>query len=812
MTPACGARHLLPRPVFLRLVGPCTLLTLGLGGTMLARAADSDTSATPAPNQLQEVIVTAEKRAESLDKVPIAVSVLTREEMSQQQIYNMADVAAVTPGVDFQNTGSTIALSIRGISSGISGYSTTGIYIDDVPVQIRLDNGIVPGTNTTPLVFDLDRVEVLKGPQGTLFGAGAEGGTIRFIQAQPSLTHSSGYVRAGLATTDGGGPSYEFGAALGGPIVEDKLGFRVSAWHQRQGGYIDHVSAIPGGADYPNSGWRDADVLRAALTYAPIPALTITPSMFYQHTYWNDVPTFDPGGPGYPDPMSTNWSSLNPTYSNVDAGLFAFQGLRLQPSSDSLFLPSLKVEDDLSGVTLTSDTSYLYRRYTAQQDFTTVMPTIIGLPWPTTAAASANSWTPAQLNVFAQEFRATSASPDARLQWTAGVFFNESRQVGYQWVWSPYWPTQIQQAYGEPIQQVFGQPLLPGGLNIFEKEPLSDRQVAAYGQATWRVIRHVSLVAGARVARETDKYYIYINGPLNGPNVTSFSGTKSQTVVDPKYGVNVQIDDDNMVYVSATKGDRVGGVNPPFYNTPACNAAMAALGYPDGAPNTYSGDSLWSYEIGSKNRLLDGHLQMEASAFHIKWTGIQQIVNVPACTEGFTSNLGQATSNGFDFQAEALVTDSLKVGLSVGYTNARNATTIVSGGNNVVANGQQINPLAAPWILVPTVEYTFPIAADYNGYARLDDTYHSKNPGPYNPTTNTASPTYNAYFVPNPAYNQLNMHLGTTWHGWDASVYALNALNSHPLLFNSALGPFTFYGATFTLQPRTIGATVEYHW
>ena len=207
----------------------------------------------------------------------------------------MADVAAVTPGVDFQNTGSTVALSIRGISSGISGYSTTGIYIDDVPVQIRLDNGIVPGTNTTPLVFDLDRVEVLKGPQGTLFGAGAEGGTIRFIQAQPSLTEYSGYARAGLATTDGGGPSYEFGAAFGGPIIQDELGFRVSAWHERQGGYIEHDSAIPGGADYDDSGYRDADVLRAALTFAPIPSLKITPSMFYQHIYWNDVPTFDPG-------------------------------------------------------------------------------------------------------------------------------------------------------------------------------------------------------------------------------------------------------------------------------------------------------------------------------------------------------------------------------------------------------------------------------------------------------------------------------------------------------------------------------------
>ena len=264
--------------------------------------------------------MTAEKREENIEKVPISVSVLSRDQMMQRNITDMADVAAVTPGVDFQNQGSTIALSIRGISSGISGYSTTGIYLDDVPVQIRLDNGIVPGTNTTPLVFDLDRVEVLKGPQGTLFGAGAEGGTIRFIQAQPSLTESSGYARAGIGTTDNGGASYEMGAAFGGPIIQDELGFRVSAWHERQGGYIEHDSAIPGGADYSYSGWRDADVLRAALTFAPVSGLKITPSMFYQHTYWNDVPTFDPGSPSSPDPMIQNWSSLNPTLTNLDCG------------------------------------------------------------------------------------------------------------------------------------------------------------------------------------------------------------------------------------------------------------------------------------------------------------------------------------------------------------------------------------------------------------------------------------------------------------------------------------------------------------
>jgi iron complex outermembrane recepter protein len=347
---------------------------------------------------------------------------------------------------------------------------------------------------------------------------------------------------------------------------------------------------------------------------------------------------------------------------------------------------------------------------------------------------------------------------------------------------------------------------------LTENEPVSDTQIATFGQITFRVIDHVSLIAGVRVARETDKYAIYNNGPLNGPVPTSFSGEQQQTVVDPKYGINFQLDDDNLLYISAAKGDRIGGVNAPFYSFGACSAALAALGYSNGAPSTFQGDSLWSYELGSKNRLFGGRLQLETSAFHIKWSDIQQIVQVPACGEGFTSNLGKAVSNGFDFQAAAQATDSVKLGLSMGYTHAKNATTIVSGGNVVVANGQQINPYSSPWIVVPSAEYDFELGDAHKAYIRVDDTYHSKNPGPYQPTTDTTSPTYNAYFLPNPGYNQLNLHVGTTWSGWDLSVYALNVLNSHPLLYNDQLQPFTFYGSSFTIRPLTIGFTSEYRW
>jgi iron complex outermembrane recepter protein len=789
----------------------CTgLLLLGPREGISANAADAtDESQKP---QLDEIVVTAQKREETIDKVPISISVFNQAAMQQRNINDITDIAAVTPGIDYQNQGVVNSIAIRGVSSGIIGYSTTGIYIDDVPIQIRQDGGFVPTTNTEPKVFDLDRVEVLRGPQGTLFGAGAEGGAIRFIQPEPSLTEYSGYARAGAAVTDNGGPSYETGAAFGGPIIDDELGFRVSAWHRRDGGYIDHQSAIAGGASYQNAAWSDSDVLRAAVTFAPFDSLKITPSIYYQHQYFNDVPTFDPANSSAADdPFTRNWSSLGPQYTNIGAGRLINPGLLMEPSSDQFYLPSLKGDLHLAAVDLKSTTSYFYRRYTAEQDFTTVMPTFVGQPWPLTASGAAISTTPLNQNVFTQELRAQSTETTP-LKWTFGVFYTSSRQADAQYLWSPDFPAQVLAGTGMPIASAFGQNLLPGGNSYIALEQIVDSQLATFGQVTYQLIDHLSLTAGVRVASVEDKYSIFQNGPLNGATSSNLAGEQSQHVVDPKIGIDYQVDDRNLLYVSAAKGDRIGGLNPPFLNNPACDTALNALGLPNGVPRTYSADSLWSFEIGSKNRLFDGRLQMETSVFHIDWSNIQQQVQVNVCTGSFTANLGKATSNGFDYQANALITDSFKLGLSLGYTNARDSSSLTAGGNPIVTRGQQVNPYAAPWIVVPTAEYDFDPIDGYKMYLRVDDTFHSKNPGPYQAESNPSNPAYNANFIPNPATNQLNAHLGATWDRWDVSLYALNVLNSHPLLYNQQLQSFTFYGSAFTIRPLTVGINSSYRW
>ena len=308
------------------------------------RSQQQQVSAADAPatsGGLEEIVGTAQRRTERAQDVPISISAFSSEQMDTQGVRSVDDIARLTPGITFQRTdarnGSISSISIRGIASS-AGASTTGVYIDDTPIQVRSLGAGATAFNAFPQVFDLDRVEVLRGPQGTLFGAGSEGGTVRFITPQPSLSHTNGYVRSELGYTQGGDPSYEAGAAFGAPIIEDKLGFRVSAWFRRDGGWVDRTewdhtstqvypptSPTPASVTNtvgPSSNWQNSSAVKGALTFAPADGMTITPSIYYQKTSLNDTPA--------------HWSSLS------DPGNDSFKNGNAinAPRTDRFYLPA----------------------------------------------------------------------------------------------------------------------------------------------------------------------------------------------------------------------------------------------------------------------------------------------------------------------------------------------------------------------------------------------------------------------------------------------------------------------------------------
>src|SRR6202050_4277082 len=226
----------------------------------------TDSSAESASGSpLAEVTVTAPRREESASKVPISITALTQESLDDRGIKDFSEVARFTPGVNFDTSG-TNTISIRGIS-GTGGAGTTGIYLDDTPIQMRA-LAFSPD-EALPKSFDVDRIEVLRGPQGTLFGAGSEGGTVRYITTQPSLTKTTIYARAEVSTTDGGAPSYEAGAAIGGPLIDNTLGARISVWYRRDGGWIDDINPVTLAPVEKNANYNETCLIRLPHSLAP---------------------------------------------------------------------------------------------------------------------------------------------------------------------------------------------------------------------------------------------------------------------------------------------------------------------------------------------------------------------------------------------------------------------------------------------------------------------------------------------------------------------------------------------------------------
>src|SRR5258708_35388450 len=233
------ATHTKPmiRPVSWRLLFLRTLI-VGVGACLASAASANDATAAAEPvasGGLEEIVVTATRREEGISKVPISMTALSQDALDQRGIRDLTELVRFTPGVSIDTTG-TNQISIRGISSS-AGAGTTGIYIADTPIQMR-ELGFNPD-ETLPNTFDLDRVEVLRGPQGTLFGSGSEGGTIRYIMTQPSVSQESTYVRSEAAYTQHGAPSGEEGISHRGPPLHAPLAYRASIWYRYHGGWIN---------------------------------------------------------------------------------------------------------------------------------------------------------------------------------------------------------------------------------------------------------------------------------------------------------------------------------------------------------------------------------------------------------------------------------------------------------------------------------------------------------------------------------------------------------------------------------------------
>ncbi len=789
------------------------LLALPLAWAAPAAAETAAAAADNAPaTAVGEIVVTATRREESLSKVPESISAFTAAKMDVQGVKSFADLAKFTPGVAFDPD--TKDISIRGIDSQ-AGSGTTGVYIDDTPIQVR--NLGISANNTLPAVFDLDRVEVLRGPQGTLFGAGSEGGTVRYITPQPSLTTYSGFAHSELAYTQDGAPSYEFGAAFGGPIIDDKLGFRVSAWIRRDGGWIDRVNYQTLDVTDANANRTDTYVLRAALAWRPIESLTITPGIDFQK---RDQHNYD-----------NYWVSI----SNPGAGQYLSGTPDRQMDSDRFLLPTLKVEWDAGPVKLISNTAYFdrlervngysatlydlsfFQRYLNGSEFgfpsdpqgvacatcqnlypllTATGPNVPGLPNYLARALITNGQ-----QDFTQEFRVQSNDPSSRLQWVAGVFYAHDAQRSTEEIQDPELPQITQLLWGESVLDAWGEDLLPNGDDYINDTRAHDRQLALFADGVLGVTDKLKIEAGVRFAWT---HYDFINlndGPqdlLDDGGVPAIAvGSKNETPFTPKLSLTYQLTSDDLIYATASKGYRIGGATPPL-PADACGP---------GFPSSYNSDSVWSYEAGTKDRFLDRTLQVSASAYYIRWSNIQQSFLVPACGIQFTTNAGDAVSKGFDLQGQWQVTRAFDVELAVGYTNAHYTKTALDANLDVLdVAGQPLN--VTPWTVTVGAQYNFTVFSR-EAFIRGDYEYTSSTPvlGEF-PGTAFSDPSLPS----DPVTNLISARAGLNYDKWEIQLFVNNLLNSHPQLNLNHEDQDTLLFEATTFRPRTIGisATVRY--
>lgn len=738
-----------------------------------------------------EIIVTATRKATAVSRVPISISAYDQVKMDTQGIRGVDDIARLTPGVTFSRSGRSSTISIRGITSTV-GAATTAVYIDDTPIQVRSVGN--SATNSYPRVFDLERVEILRGPQGTLFGASSQGGSVRFITPKPDYSKTSVYARGEASLTEKGDPSYEAGLAFGAPIIEDKIGFRISGWYRRDGGYVDRFSPVtlPATPSVPvrnNANSSVALSAKLALGFKLGEAVTVTPSVYFQREE--------------SDSQGIIFNTLSDPGSRQNRN-----GYVVDPwVKDQFVLPALLVEVDLGGVSFISNTSYYDRKFSTLSDYTYYDTALYGarvsaltLPGQVGTASFANR----QQN-FSQEARLQSSN-GGRLTWVVGGFYARAKQFQFQDIKDDYLDQLISIRTGGTgsVRSVYGSDLLPGNLFFYTEINTVDQQLAGFAQLDYELFDGFKLTVGARISNTKFETTVLRDGPLSGGRSVTL-GAQSETPITPKFGVSWQVDPSNLFYATVAKGYRPGGAQAQLSRI-ACATDLAALGLTD-TPATFNSDSLWSYEIGAKNRLFGNLVQIEASAYLIKWKNIQQRVSFTSCGGLFVTNQGSATSKGFDLSVTVRPAQGLTLGVGLGINKATFDQTVTQGPRLLRSEGEDLP--VRPLTFTLNGEYQLPTMGGVDPYIRGDYQYLKAAPD-----RNPLVFGYDAGLPASPlaAVNNLRLRVGVRSQKIDFALFADNVLNDAPLNWTRIAGASSTILTSQAERPRTFGMFASYRY
>jgi len=774
------------------------LLMAGLAWTGVGSAQTAATGATPVaaePEVMETILVTARKRDESVAVVPASITVFTGEALQDYNIQSFNDYATKTPNVSFSYGGGPTGIAdarsvaIRGITGqnlfGTAG--ATGFYIDDTPLPGSVD----------PRVLDIDNIEVLKGPQGTLFGESSLGGNVRLITKKPNLSKDDFSVMAEAGLTSGGGSADGGGNVIGNIVlVPNTLAVRVVLFANHDAGYLTRTfptdPSSPGVTDpflsVPRTSVGDQG---AQTTFGgSASALMKITGNFDARLRIMFQNTADHGFPAAFAPLP----SFTPDYT-ID------RAFDVQPkASDVWTLPSFDLNYRGQGWSFVSSTSFFYRHtqdvedstYGTQQIFTSYYMVPVAPPAPVYLTPQPYLWDGEHYHDQITEEMRVSWDPWNNLSGTLGAFFSHTNT---KFTIPPTYAAGLVAATA--TNTVVGP--WPNNEIWTQTNPATEKDFSLFGELYYKFFDRWTLTLGAR------QYWLHQDADYTADGFMNFGPTpsnpqhNSQSGLDPKFGLSYQTTDEAMVYASASKGFRAGGAQASL---PFC--ALPALPVTD--ITQLKSDTLWSYEVGTKVQLPHPGLLVSAAVFHIDWSNLQQQVALP-CGSYFDINGEQARINGAELEIAGHLTPALQVRFGAGYED----TDITQPGPLQIVGVQPGGRiLGTPaWSMTLGGVYTQAITGTIDGFVSADYSYTGDSVQLLNGGLGAESTR--------PAYSLVNLRFGINVKETEVSLNVHNLTNAKPNLGDIGYVGYAQYNATgvvmpqvATLQPLTVMLQYKY--
>ena len=744
------------------------MMTTSLGaGTAFAATAPADNQTT-----VQEVVVTAQKRSENVQQVPVAVTALRGQNLRNLGLENLTDYAQYVPGLVVTPAGSPgqTTVILRGVAPLGPG-ATVGYYIDDTPMGSSGAYSVATDFGLDLLPYDLQDLQVLRGPQGTLYGASSMGGVIKYglVQADPSKFGA----QAGGEIDDinhSNQLGYGVRAAVNIPIVDDKLAIRVSGFDQKDQGYVDNVrlgvNDVNGADQYGG---------RVALTWQAAPNLKVNLNAIWYRLDSDDQSTVTLGDLSeHTLPGGAIQVSGSPTLGDYDQS----QAFR-QPFNKNIDFYSGTINWDVGPFSVVSSTGWSQTRTDRFYDETgsvfSAYPTILSGGALPQGVASLNY--ALNLDKFSQEVRLVSPTGGA-VEWLAGAFYTKETNSLNELV-------NVYQANYQPITGPTA-PLFNPYLELVNL-PSTFQEYAAFGDLTVHLGQQFDITAGLRASHNDQTFAEIAHGQILPGGVLDEPGTSSDSEVTWQVNGRYHIDKNVMAYVRVATGYQPGGPNPTVSGTPQPNLQPATL---------------INYEGGVKSTFWDGRAVLDVAVFDIEWDKIQLNVMDPTTQTTIFGNGGHAYSRGVEVEGTVTPIKGLQIGYDAAYTKAQ-LTSNAANASPPFILGYQLEGVPQ-WTAGLTAIYSWTLPNDWR--ANVGGGLH------YIDKEWTSTPESGQFITQNPSYTTVDLHAGVTVDRYTINLFARNLLDKRVYLQEAAVtNPFT--GTNFLnsipLQPRTIGLSID---